>query len=469
MAMRYILPILTALVVAFAPPLAAQQRAVPPDAEALRYSFAPLVKQAAPAVVNIFTRKVVQNQISPLLNDPFFKRFFGENFGSGVPRERVQNSLGSGVIVSGDGFIVTNHHVIAGADEIRVVLSDRREFEAELAYDDERTDLAILRIETGGEMLPALDLGDSDRVEVGDLVLAIGNPFGVGQTVTSGIVSAIARTQVGITDYSFFIQTDAAINPGNSGGALITLDGKLIGVNTAIFSRNNTGSIGIGFAVPANMVRTVILAAQTGSAARPWIGAGGQTVTAELAGALGLPRPLGVLVGQVYPGGPADRAGLQQGDVITHINAIELQDAQALRYRIATQPIGGKAQLSVLRKGRQLALTVDLQAPPETPPRSERVIEGANPLAGARVININPAFAEERGLDGMAGGVMVTGIARGSPADRLQLRPGDIVVRINNREIGEVNDLQRAVSGRQPEWRLAIKRGERVLETVVKG
>ena len=452
--MKPLFLVLALLFAAIAPGASsAQQRAVPPDAETLRYSFAPLVKEAAPAVVNIFTRKVVQQRLSPLFNDPFFRRFFGDNFGT--PRERVQNSLGSGVIVRPDGLIVTNHHVIDGADEIRVVLSDRREFPATLVYDEERTDLAVLKLEANGEALPHLELGDSDRVEVGDLVLAIGNPFGVGQTVTSGIVSAVARTQVGITDYSFFIQTDAAINPGNSGGALITLDGRLVGVNTAIYSRNNAGSVGIGFAVPSNMVRTVILAAETGSAARPWIGAGGQSVTADLASALGLPRPVGVLIGEVYPGGPADRAGLRQGDVVTHANGIELQDAQALRYRIATQPIGGTAELTVL--------------PPETPARDETVLEGAHPFAGAKIANLNPAYAEELGLDGFTKGVIVTGVARGSPADRLSLRPGDIVLQVNGRKIGLVKELQKALSGRAQQWQLAIRRGDRVLETTVQG
>lgn len=443
---------------------------VPSSRGEVELSYAPVVKRVAPAVVNVYTKRVVKEQArSPFFNDPFFQQFFGNRFSFGVPRERVQQSLGSGVIVDPSGLIVTNFHVIKGGDQFTVALADRREFEAELVLADERTDLAVLRIDNGKQQLPHLTFRNSDAVEVGDIVLAIGNPFGVGQTVTSGIVSAVARTQIGITDYSFFIQTDAAINPGNSGGALITMDGRLIGVNTAIYSRNNAGSVGIGFAVPSNMVRTVILAAETGSAARPWLGAGGQSVTADLASALGLPRPVGVLIGEVYPGGPADRAGLRQGDVVTHVNDIELQDAQALRYRIATQPIGGKAELTVLRKGRQLKLTFDLQPPPEIPPRDETVLEGAHPFAGARVANLNPAYAEELGMDGFATGVIVTGVARGSPADRLSLRPGDIVLQVNGRKIGLVRDLQRALSVRAAQWQLSIRRGERVLETTVQG
>ncbi|MCC7167320.1 MAG: trypsin-like peptidase domain-containing protein, partial [Rhodospirillales bacterium] len=290
--------------------LPAWAQSVPQSRDQIRLSFAPLAKQTAPAVVNIYTRKVVQTRqvVSPFMNDPFFQRFFGEQFGMGMPQERIQRSLGSGVIVGAEGVIVTNHHVIKDSDEITVVLSDRREFEAQLVGSDERTDLAVLRIQTKGEKLPALDWGDSDALEVGDLVLAIGNPFGVGQTVTSGIVSALARTTAGITDFQFFIQTDAAINPGNSGGALITMDGKLVGINTAIYSRDG-GSNGIGFAIPAAMGRSVvggILA--TGKPIRPWLGAAGQTVTAEIAQSLGLAKPMGVFVNNLHPGGPAEKA-----------------------------------------------------------------------------------------------------------------------------------------------------------------
>ena len=234
------------------------QKNVPNSQAEIKLSFAPLVKKVAPAVVNIFTRKTVtQRSFSPLFDDPFFRRFFGGQLRkSPKSRKKVQNSLGSGVIVKSDGIVITNHHVIKGAEEITVVLSDRREFGAEIIVSDKRTDLAILKIRELNDELPFLALRDSDDLEVGDLVLAIGNPFGVGQTVTSGIVSALARTQVGINDLNFFIQTDAAINPGNSGGALVSLDGKLVGINSAIYSKGG-GSVGIGFAIPTNMVRTV--------------------------------------------------------------------------------------------------------------------------------------------------------------------------------------------------------------------
>ena len=299
-------------------PLFAGQQSVPESRKQLKLSFAPLVKIAAPAVVNIYTRRVIRTRsASPLFNDPFFRRFFGDQFSR--ERKRVQNSLGSGVLVNSDGLIVTNHHVIDKADEITVVLTDRREFDAEVITRDERTDLAILRIKTEGEKLPFLQLSDSDSLKVGDIVLAIGNPFGVGQTVTNGIVSALARTAQGVTDFGFFIQTDAAINPGNSGGALISLNGRLIGINTAIYSRGG-GSNGIGFAIPSNMVATVINgAAQGGKVIRPWLGARGQSIDADIARSLKLPLPSGVIVNTIHDGGPADIAGLRVGDVIITI------------------------------------------------------------------------------------------------------------------------------------------------------
>ncbi|WP_342241987.1 trypsin-like peptidase domain-containing protein, partial [Inquilinus sp. OTU3971] len=276
---------------------------VPTSRAEIDLSFAPLVRSAAPAVVNIYARHMVVERANPLFDDPFFQRFFGDDMPGGRPRQRVENSLGSGVVVGSGGLVVTNHHVIKDADQITVVLSDRTEYEAELVLSDERTDLAFLKLkDLAGRSLPALPLGDSDALEVGDLVLAIGNPFGVGQTVTMGIVSAIARTAVGISDYDFFIQTDAAVNPGNSGGALIDMKGRLVGINTAIYSRTG-GSLGIGFAIPANMLRSMMRAAETGQkVVRPWLGADGQAVDRSLAEAYGLDRPAGVLVNGVTAG-----------------------------------------------------------------------------------------------------------------------------------------------------------------------
>ena len=335
---------------------AADVKQVPKTRAEVNLSFAPLVRAAAPAVVNIYTRRVVRaRRVSPLFNDPFFRRFFGNQFAPGSQqKKKVQNSLGSGVIVSSDGLIVTNHHVIDKADEITVVLTDRREFDAEVVTRDAGTDLAILRIRAKGEKLPFLKLRDSDALEVGDLVLAIGNPFGVGQTVTSGIVSALARTARGVSDFGFFIQTDAAINPGNSGGALISLDGGLVGINTAIYSRGG-GSNGIGFAIPSNMVATVVGSAATGrQVVRPWLGARGQTVDADLARSLNLPRPTGVLVNSVHPAGPTAKAGLTVGDVILSVNGKEVANANTLKFRIATMNIGGTAAFGIIRNGRRL-------------------------------------------------------------------------------------------------------------------
>jgi Do/DeqQ family serine protease len=468
------LALAVSMLVLSAVPSAGQQRTVPRNPVEIELSFAPLVKRTAPAVVNIFTRRTVRTVPSPLLNDPFFRRFFGDQFpgtgGGPGGTERVQNSLGSGVIVEPSGTIVTNHHVIRGADEITVVLSDRREFEAQLVRTDERTDLAILKIDPGAERLPALELRDSDDLEVGDLVLAIGNPFGVGQTVTSGIVSAVARTMVGIADYRFFIQTDAAINPGNSGGALVSMDGRLVGINTAIFARDGGGSIGIGFAIPSNMVRTVVAGTGNGGRiVRPWFGAGGQSVTAELAPTLGMPRPIGVLLSTVYPGGPAERAGLRRGDVVTHIDGREISDTDALRFRIATHPVGVTVKVNVWRDNADRILNLALVAPPETPPREATVMRGNHPLAGATLANLSPALVEELGIDAVPRGVIVVELRRGSPANQIRLQPGDILIHINDREIRSVEDARRVTSSAAVPWRIALRRGDRVINLTVGG
>ncbi|MHA1600259.1 MAG: Do family serine endopeptidase, partial [Alphaproteobacteria bacterium] len=427
-------------------------------------SFAPVVKQVAPAVVNIFSKRVVrQRAVSPLFNDPFFKRFFGEDFGMlGVPRERIQSSLGSGVIVSSDGLVVTNHHVIQGADQIKVVLADRREFAANLVLDDERTDLAVLRIDAITGELPHLEFRDSDDVEVGDLVLAIGNPFGVGQTVTSGIVSATARTQAGISDYSFFVQTDAAINPGNSGGALVTLDGKLLGINTAIFSRGG-GSIGIGFAIPSNMVRTVVASAVRGSEiVRAWSGMIGQDLTQDLAEGFGLPRPAGVVVSRIYPGGPADRANIRKGDIVLAVDGKQVDDQISLRFRIATRELGTTAKLDVWRDRKRLTLDFPVVPAPEIPLRHETRLDGDHPLAGAVIVNLSPALAEDRDMPGAWEGVIITDIARGSTANRLRFAPGDMLLAVNDYQVHDVAGLAAELERPTARWRISLSRDGQV-------
>jgi len=449
---------------------AASQTAVPQSREQITLSFAPVVKRTASAVVNVYTKTVVRQRSSPLLDDPFFRRFFGDNAAPSLPRERVQSSLGSGVIVDPSGLIITNYHVAGGAGEITVVLADRREFPAKVVLAEERTDLVVLQIDAKGEVLPFLSLRDSDDLEVGDLVLAIGNPFGVGQTVTSGIVSALARTSVGISDYSFFIQTDAAINPGNSGGALIAMDGSLVGVNTAIYSRSG-GSLGIGFAIPSNMVRSVLAGLKAGGKLmRPWLGASGQAVTAEIAATLNLPRPQGVLVSGLNPRGPASRAGLRVGDIVTGVNGREVDDPDGLRFRIATLPVGGSATLGVLRRsGERVSLILQLEAPPEVPARDESMLQGNVPLSGAKVANLSPALADELSLPTEAAGVIVLDVARGSVASRLGLRPRDIVMSVNGATVESVAGLRRLLSrgGSDSRWRIAIRRGDQVLTLVV--
>src|SRR6185312_13168493 len=382
-------------------PAAAQTRVPPSSREIIHLSFAPIVKKVAPAVVNVFSRRVVKSGGGPaaLFNDPFFRRFFGDQSPFGMPRERVEQSLGSGVILDAAGLIVTNRHVIDDAQEITVVLSDRREFEARVLLADERADLAVLKVDTRGERLPVLEIGDSDQLEVGDLVLAIGNPFGVGQTVTSGIVSGLARS-IGVNDYRSFIQTDAAINPGNSGGALVDLDGRLVGINTAIFSQSG-GSIGIGFAIPTSLVRSTLQAvANGGKIVRPWLGAAGQGVTPEIAAA---------------------QAGVRIGDVILTIDGHAIDDPDALRFRLATLPINAPVRLALWRSGRQRELVATAAAPPEQPPRQLTTLSGRHPLSGAAIANLNPAFADELGLDPTQRGVIVTALRNGSTAARLGL------------------------------------------------
>jgi Do/DeqQ family serine protease len=454
------------LLAATAASLPAQTRTPPTSREMIHLSFAPVVKKVAPAVVNVYSRRTVETR-SPFMNDPFFRRFFGNQSPFGLPRERVQQSLGSGVILGADGLIVTNHHVIDGAQQITVVLSDRREFEAKVVLSDEHADLAVLKIDTHGEKLPTIELGDSDQLEVGDLVLAIGDPFGVGQTVTSGIVSALARTGIG-SDVSSFIQTDAAINPGNSGGALVDLDGKLVGINTAIFSQSG-GSIGIGFAIPTALVRTVLQAATSGAPIRrPWFGASGQEVTAEIASALHLPHPGGVLVKDVAAEGPAARAGIRIGDVITQIGGHDVEDPDDLRYRIAILPINQRLPVTAWRNGQSFTASAELTALPEIPPRQITALPTDTPLAGATVANLNPAQADELGLSTTLHGVVVLSAKNGSLADRLGLQEGDIITSVNRAPIPSVNALKDALGAGPGPWTFGIRRGGQLFAVSVR-
>jgi serine protease Do len=467
--MKHILAAAVVVTLAWlAPGSAHAQEAVPQSRQQINLTFAPIVRQTSPAVVNVYAKRLVaaRQSLGPF-SDPFFRRFFGDDGDFGAPRERVANSLGSGVIVDPKGLIVTNNHVVKEGTDIRIVLADKREFEAKLLLADERTDLAVLKIENGEEKLPFLALADSDELEVGDLVLAIGNPFGVGQTVTSGIVSALARTQVGITDYQFFIQTDAAINPGNSGGALVNMNGDLVGINTAIFSRTG-GSIGIGFAIPANMVRTVVQSAETGGKVqRPWSGAELQDVTAEIAEALGFARPEGALIVSLHPQSPFAAAGLKRGDVILGFEGKLVENAKELSYRLATAQIGSSTIIEYQRGSERHEVRVELIAAPETTERDETTITNDGPFLGLVVANLSPAVAEELNLAPSATGVVVTAVKRG-PAARF-FKKGDIILDLNGTMVDSVATLTQTVDASQGFWQFSINRGGRVLRLQLGG
>ncbi|GLQ21840.1 Do family serine endopeptidase [Algimonas porphyrae] len=438
-------------------PLLSSMRQVPTSQMEVQLSYAPVVSETAPAVVNIFTSRTVRTRARTTGSD-FFDRMLGMGQ---APQERTENSLGSGVIVRSNGTIVTNAHVIRGADELRVVLNDRREFAAQVIAQDEDLDIAVLQIEPDGEALPTLRLQmDGDR-EIGDIVLAIGNPFGVGQTVTSGIISALGRTNV--SNSSSFIQTDAAVNPGNSGGALVNLSGELIGVNTAIFSRSG-GSNGIGFAIPAELVgRAVDSALSTGEIVRPWIGARTDAVDTTMAAALGLDRARGAVINELLPDGPADAAGLEKGDVILSIDGNAINDDSGLRFTLATLKNGDRARIAYMREGRERSATVRIETPQENPARDERQLLGIHPLDGAVVVNMSPALGEELGFDPYLTGVMVLKVQRRTAANVNRIRPGDFLISINGRDVRSTRDAERIFRDEQgsPVWDIEVERGGR--------
>lgn len=415
---------------------AEQPRVAPRDAGALKTSFAPVVQKAAPAVVNISARGVQR------VRDPFFELF------GGGPQARVTGSIGSGVIVRPDGIVVTNNHVIQNMQEIRVTLNDRREYPAKVLLADERSDIAVLQLENLDGDLPVLRIDDQEQQQIGDLVLAIGNPFGVGQTVTNGIVSALNRTETGISDSGSFIQTDAPINPGNSGGALVDMDGELIGINTAIFSRTGSSS-GVGFAVPASMVRRVVDSAVGGakSVERAWLGVKGDTVSADIARSLGLERPQGLMVTDVYAGGPGARAGIHQGDVITAIDGAEVNDQGGLNFRVGTKSPNASVAVTVLRDGRSQTLNARVSTLPGDADPGQGTVVGQGALAGLQGVALNPALADRLGGDPFTSGVVVTGLQRNSVPARIGLRPNDLVVQMDGRAITTVAALGGAQRG----------------------
>ena len=439
-------------------------RTVPESQAQLQFSYSPLVKKASPAVVNVYAERMVQ-QRSPFAGDPFFERFFGQQ---APGRSRKQSSLGSGVVVDSSGIIVTNNHVIAGADEIRVAFADGREYASRLLLKDDRVDLAILQIEARGEF-PSVGYSDSDRLEVGDIVLAIGNPFGVGQTVTSGIVSALARNGVGVSDFGFFIQTDAAINPGNSGGALVDMNGDLIGINTAIFSRSG-GSNGIGFAIPANMVRAVVDAAKAGDKrfGRPYIGASFAPVTSDMAEALNMERAFGAIVTAVVKGGPAHSGGLKVGDVVLRMNGLIVQHPDALGYRLATTSVGSVAEFEVVSRTRVRSISITLAPPDERGADNEWLVTGRNPFAGALVAKLGPKLAEEMRIPSNAPGVVVLDVERDSLASRYGLQARDIIIEVNGTVVRSLEAMQEVVAAEPGFWRFEISRNGRRLRQVVR-
>ncbi|WP_298427974.1 DegQ family serine endoprotease [Rhodoblastus sp.] len=449
------------------PARAEETRAIPQSAAQVKFSYAPIVKKAAPAVVNVYAQRVERQPRNALFDDPIFRRFFGEGKRSGGP---TAQSLGSGVIVDPSGLVVTNNHVIENMTDVKVSLADHREFPAEVLLRDPRSDLAILRIKASGESFPVLEMGDSDAIEVGDLALAIGDPFGVGQTVTQGIVSAVARTEIGISDYGFFIQTDAAINPGNSGGALVDMDGRLIGINSAIFSQSG-GSVGIGFAIPVNMVKGVVATAKAGGKEvhRPWLGATLQNLNRDLADSLGLDRPMGALVAEVDPKGPAAEGGLKRGDVILAVDGKEVSDSGGVGYRLGAKTVGGTATLTIRRDGKQALVPLKLVSAPERPARDRITISGASPFAGATVVNISPATIEEFSIAHAQEGVAVIGVDDNTAAAMVGFQKGDIVLSLNGEKIQTTRDLERVAAERPYVWKLQINRGGQVITSVIGG
>lgn len=426
---------------------------VPQSQAGMQLSFSPVVKQAAPAVVNIYARQIVSSRRSPFADDPFFGDFFRE-FAPSQPR--VQNALGSGVIVSADGLVVSNYHVVGEADQIRVVLKDRREYAAEVLLKDKADDLAVLKLKDAKD-LPVLPLGDSDKVEVGDLVLAIGNPFGVGQTVSSGIVSGLGRSMLTLgSGQGLYLQTDAPINPGNSGGALVDMQGRLIGINSAILTRGG-GSNGVGFAIPANLVAAFIAQAKAGAHefSHPWAGLTGQPMDAQSAEAMGLDHPDGVLLSALHPDSPFARAGIAAGDVLLSVDGFPVESQQEILYRLAVRGTDARTEVTWLHDGHERQATVVLAAAPRSGDKPV-TIRGNVVLRGLSVAMIDPARIEAQNLPLSAKGVVVTGAE--DLAARIGLQEGDVLQAINGKEVKEPGDVERLAGMQARLWVLDILR-----------
>lgn len=437
----------------------------------LRASFSETVKRASPAVVNIYTEKeVVARANHPFFDDAFFNQFINQGL-SGRMKKRIERSLGSGVVATEDGYIVTNYHVVKDATSIRVIFHDRTERAAEFIAADKTSDIAIMKIILNDEQDEAkfdyIDFADSDEMEVGDVVLALGNPFGVGQSVSLGIISATGRHNLGTGRYENYIQTDAAINPGNSGGALVDSEGKLVGVNTAIYSRTG-GSQGIGFAIPANAVRVTLNSVlTTGKITRPWFGAAGQDVTESLAGQLQLNRPYGVLVNEIVKGSPASKANLKIGDIILSFDGKEIESMGMLNARIASAFVGEKYNLDVWREGESYVSEVMLGALPDRRVEEQYTVRGSNPLSGYAFEPLSPALNDELGMPFNMEGVVVVGVASRRGFGILDLKEGDIISSINKKIIRTMKDLQTAVSRRPQSWQVVYERAGKTHRVVV--
>ncbi|MDH4027881.1 MAG: DegQ family serine endoprotease, partial [Nitrospirota bacterium] len=434
-------------------------------------ALAEVSEAVKPSIVNISTvrtEKVMDVPSSPLFNDPFFRKFFGDRYGHpDVPKERKSMSLGSGVIVSSDGYILTNNHVINNADTIKVLLSDKREFTGKIIGKDPKTDLSIIKIDAGD--LSTLKMGNSDQLRIGELVLAVGNPYGLNQTITMGIVSAVGRANVGIADYEDFIQTDAAINPGNSGGALVNVKGELVGINTAIFSTTG-GYQGIGFAIPSNMVKTVMDSLiRKGKVVRGWLGVSIQPVTPELAQQFGLEKDYGTLVADVIEHSPAETAGIRRGDVITEFNGNKVDEPYHLRNIVANTPPGKEITLKIIREGKPRTFKVLITELPSEEEKAPAVF--SNALKGVSVQRLTPDIYRQLNLPDKIMGVVVVNIEGGSPAESA-LIPGDVILEINRKAVSGVEDYEAVVSGIKPEsdvLLLVFRRGSTIFVTIGSG
>jgi len=411
---------------------------LPASAAEVKLSFAPVVRQTKPAVVNIYAKRMVASRGSPFAGDPFFEQFFRH---LDVPTARVQNSLGSGVIVDPAGVVVTNYHVVGEATDIRVVLTDRREYVGEIMLADEGLDLAVIRLK-GASGLPALEFADSRKAEVGDLVLAIGDPFGVGQTVTSGIVSALGRGSMRGSEGGYMIQADAPINPGNSGGALVDMDGRLLGINSSIVSRSG-GSNGIGFAIPSALVRAMVDQAKSGATTvwRPWLGLDAQPVDADLAEALSLDLPQGLLVAGMHELSPLAKAGLQPGDVILEVDGEPLYSTAELEFELMIRGEGAKVPLTLVRGGKRVEMVMEVQMSDVNTPGPTLVLGRSSIFAGTEVAALTPYWIAKFDLPADARGVVVT--ADDGRAARGGLTPGDLLTAVNGTEVMTPEDLDR--------------------------